>query len=132
MESWVGEEEVDKWFGKLLLDAGWEVRRNPRTNELRVMSDMFGGEGGYTASAILGASSALVRTCLNPKNVVNLHSYPEKKFGIIAEVEFNLCYFEPEVVRNHASALEKSEISFFEAFESTGSLRSDSDKRYLS
>ena len=87
--SSLGEEKINEMFHTALTKSGFQVVRNPRTGEPRVMCHPFDPEEGYTAVAILASSDA------------TLHAYPEDEFGVTIEAEFNLCYLWPATVPQH-------------------------------
>jgi hypothetical protein len=114
-----GEEEINKAFGNMLVKAGIKVRKNPKNKKRRVMSDMFGGKGGYTGAAILGSSAA------------DIHTYPEEMYGKTVEVEVNVCSLNGDAMELHIRTMMELMFRLVTTFRPKETIYRVSDKRYL-
>ena len=114
------EQHLMHMFVGKLTEAGFDVTGKNKNGVFvhDVECCAFGMGYGVTVIAILSASSAV------------LHTYPERKYGERAEVEFNLCYLHGR--KNHDLSLERAVKVFADWFKCKGLVKiSHSMRRYL-
>lgn len=99
----------------ILLEAGFNITKDPTTGRYDIHARPFGEGYGYTIMVILSESG------------VQVHTYPENKYGRLLEVEFNLCY----LTVDHARCLRRAQELFREKFHAKQVSRYNSRRRYF-
>jgi S-adenosylmethionine/arginine decarboxylase-like enzyme len=104
---------LKRMFSRGLRKAGFTITKHPTRRTLDIVCRPFGEGYGYTMIAVLSESHA------------SFHMYPEAKFGVVAELEFNLCYLS----KDHMPCVHKAIIAF--SFHLPRSLASSLRERLL-